>query len=89
MATLMRARARIIAGGPGSGWRPAGAADYQCQGVSVELELRSEEDGFYVVSTSDSPLLPGGDTWHATKEEALHQAEFECGVKRDDWTNAT
>jgi hypothetical protein len=79
-------RLRFSFGGPDeAGWLPPGAAAPKQQETTLSLRIEQGTDGFYLISESTHPDFGGGDTWHETLEDALHQAEIEFGVKASDW----
>ena len=59
--------------------RPLGSAKW--------LEIVEDSGAFYLHRFSESGDNVG-DTWHQSKEEAQAQAEFEFGVRAQDWTEA-
>lgn len=87
MTTILRIRGlRVRFGGPQrAGWLPPGAALPGEEETTVRLEIVRNEDGFFLESASSNPHFPAGDTWHATLEEALEQAESAFGVKASEW----
>jgi hypothetical protein len=51
--------------------------------IRLEIATYGEEAGFYLLHLCSDGR--GTDTWHATLDDALYQAEFEFGVKPDEW----
>src|SRR5215813_1508906 len=49
----------------------------------IRLEIASGDDGFYLNHICADGQV--ADTHHSTLDEALHQAEWECGVHKEDW----
>jgi hypothetical protein len=91
MATIRQIRnlERNFGGPTKSGWLPPEAASPKVQRTVLNLRIDVEKDGYYLVSESSHPHFSGGDTWHRTPEEALHQAELEFKVKPSDWEIVT
>jgi hypothetical protein len=52
------------------------------------LIVEENADGVYVTRYASSGEF-AGDTWHATSEDAFHQAQFEYGVVHDDWAEVS
>jgi len=49
----------------------------------LELGNYAGEQGYYLLHICSDDT--GTDTWHQTLDDALHQAEWEFGVRRDEW----
>jgi hypothetical protein len=49
----------------------------------LEIATYGKEAGFYLLHLCSDDR--GTDTWHATLDDAFYQAEFEFGVKPDEW----
>ena len=64
--------------GSGSGWEPAPPPR------ELAICRFPGDDGYYLLYLDDEGTALT-DTHHATVEQAMHQAEFEFGVKRGDW----
>ena len=54
--------------------------------VSLSIGQYPDETGFYLMHICEDGRA--ADTWHETIDDALHQAEFEFGVRADDWSDA-
>ena len=53
--------------------------------VPTQIEIRGEPGGFFLEHfAGDGAFLT--DSWHATLEDAMRQAEFEFGTSPDEWT---
>ena len=78
------AKCTLNLGSPNSGWRPQGAAPYPTESLVLTLEIRSSEDGFFLISIPEDGGAPG-DTWHRSVEEAMSQAEAQFGVSSAAW----
>ena len=87
MSLLKRASCLVSLGGPDRGWLPAGATPPIAESASLELFIRQTSEGFFLESTSLDSRYEGGDTWHASYEEALAQAQYQFGVSREVWTD--
>jgi hypothetical protein len=73
------------------GWLPASAAQPRAQPVrevTVNLEIRFDGHGWFLVFDSDDPEFHG-DTWHQSLEEAQRQAEADFGIQPSQWENAS
>ena len=55
--------------------------------VSLEIVQYPNDSGVYLLHICASGEV--ADTHHETVEEAMHQAEFEFGVQRDERVSAT
>jgi len=54
--------------------------------VPTELRIVRRDDGTgYFLLYCDKSGDELTDTWHATLEDALHQAEFEFTVRPEEW----
>jgi hypothetical protein len=51
--------------------------------VALTIAQYVGDSGFYLLYEPESGM--GTDTWHESLENALHQAEYEFGVERDEW----
>ncbi len=52
----------------------------------LEFAHYDGEDGYYLLY---APIEgTGTDTWHQNLEDAFHQAQWEFGVQREEWTRA-
>jgi hypothetical protein len=49
----------------------------------LEIVTHGEDAGVYLLHIG--PNGRGTDTWHENPDDAFHQAEFEFGVRRDEW----
>jgi hypothetical protein len=49
------------------------------------VEMCVSDEGYYLIRHTESGEF-AGDTWHETREDALHQAEFEYGGRIASWT---
>ncbi len=49
----------------------------------LEIGTYDEDAGVYLLHLG--PDDRGTDTWHENLDDAFHQAEFEFGVRRDQW----
>jgi len=87
MSLLKRASCLVCFGGPDTGWLPAGAAPPTGESALLELFIRQTPEGFYLESTSPNSRYESGDTWHASYEEALAQAQYQFGVSREAWAD--
>lgn len=54
--------------------------------VSLEIAQYPNDSGFYLLHIAVNGQI--ADTHHETVEEAMHQAEFEFGVQKDEWVSA-
>jgi len=52
--------------------------------VALEIVHTPGEQGFYLMHECADHI--GNDTWHETLDDAMDQADFEFGVKHDEWT---
>jgi hypothetical protein len=84
MRLLKKAKCTLMSGGPDSGWRPDGTPPYTTEAHEINLEIRGSDEGFFLVSIPANDDLIG-DTWHASLEEALSQAELQFGVPSTAW----
>jgi hypothetical protein len=50
---------------------------------SLAITIHPEDSGFYLMHVTEKGDC--ADTWHETLDEAFHQAEWEFGVRRDEW----
>ena len=55
--------------------------------ASLEIAQFPNDSGFYLLHICATGEV--ADTWHQTIEDAMHQAEFEFGVRKEEWTTAT
>ena len=55
--------------------------------VSLEIAQFPTDSGFYLLHICASGEV--ADTWHETVEDAMHQAEFEFGVHKDEWVSVS
>ncbi len=82
---------RIRLGGqPHSGWLPKGAAMPPPTPevvITVDFVIVQEGPGSYFLESSVRSGDYGGDSWHSSLDDALHQAEFEYGITKDEWTD--
>lgn len=70
--------------------QPTGNTRHTVNGIAVEppFELRIlqfvGDSGFYLMhfNESEEELT---DTYHETCQQAIEQAEFEFGIKKEDW----
>ena len=53
--------------------------------VSLEIAQYSNDTGFYLLHICASGEV--ADTWHESMEEAMHQAEFEFGLQKNEWVD--
>jgi hypothetical protein len=51
--------------------------------VALEIVQADGDSAFYLMYIPESGM--GADTFHLTLEDAKHQAEWEFGVKEDEW----
>jgi hypothetical protein len=75
----------------GLGHRPTGATRHYFGNVELPppVELRiaqyvGEDDGFYLFYC-DETGREQADTYHHSLDAAMQQAQFEFGVKQDEW----
>lgn len=68
-----------------TGWLPPTAAEPLSATAVLDLQILEEDGAFVLVCTSDHPHFAGGDTWHATFEEAVEQAHTQFGVPPGAW----
>ena len=52
--------------------------------TSLAITRYGEDVGYYLMHICDDNS--GTDTWHETLDDALHQAEWEFGVRPEEWT---
>jgi hypothetical protein len=52
--------------------------------TSLAITRYGEDASYYLMHICDENL--GTDTWHETLDDALHQAEWEFGVRPEEWT---
>jgi hypothetical protein len=55
--------------------------------VSLEIAQYPNDSGFYLLHICASGEI--ADIHHGTVEEAMHQAEFEFGVQKEEWVSST
>ena len=55
--------------------------------MSLEIAQFPTDSGFYLLHICASGEI--ADTWHETVEDAMHQAEFEFGVHKDEWVSVS
>ncbi len=82
---------KIIAGGERHrGWLPPGAAVPQSTPVQqylLDFIIEEEGNGFLLISkTSDGEDIK--DTWHPSVEKAVAQAQFQFGIKPEEWQDS-
>ena len=51
--------------------------------VGLEIAQYLGDGGCYLLHVCGDGSV--ADTWHSTLEEAIHQAEWELGVQREEW----
>lgn len=51
--------------------------------VRLEIAQYEGDTGFYLLYYPETGH--GTDTWHLSLDDALHQAEYEFGVKAEEW----
>jgi hypothetical protein len=51
--------------------------------VRLEIAQYEGDSGFYLLYYPKTGH--GTDTWHLSLEDAMHQAEYEFGVKAEEW----
>src|SRR5258708_3841613 len=51
--------------------------------VRLEIAQYPGDGGCYLLHVCEDGSV--ADTWHSTLEEAIHQAEWELGVQREEW----
>jgi hypothetical protein len=54
--------------------------------TSLEIAQFAGDSGYYLLHLCENGQ--GTDTWHATLDDALHQAEYEFEVKPEEWTES-
>lgn len=59
----------------------------QLMAPAHEVEIVAEPDAYTLFRYTEAGE-GAGDSWFPTLEEALHQAEFEFGIRREDWYRA-
>ena len=90
---LKRLESRVVefGGAAHTGWLPSGAATPRpTSRQSITLTLVIEklgEDSFLLVWNGSEPNF-GGDTWHQSLEDAVHQAELWFGISPLEWRDA-
>ena len=52
--------------------------------TSLAITRYPGNSGFYLMHLCEDGQ--GTDTWHASLDDAFHQAEYEFGVRPDEWT---
>jgi hypothetical protein len=52
--------------------------------VSLEIASYPGEEGCYLFHLCDDGQV--ADTWHQNLDEAMNQAEWEFGVRQEEWT---
>ena len=70
------------------GWLPGGAAlpgPVPRREVLLDLEVRADGSGHFVLIYSARNGAMSGDTWHETLEDAFDHAEASFGIARDEW----
>jgi hypothetical protein len=55
--------------------------------VSLEIAQYPKDSGFYLLHICATGEI--ADTWHESLEDAMHQAEFEFGVQKDEWLSVS
>ena len=55
--------------------------------VSLEIAEYPGDSGFYLLHICGDGSI--ADTHHDSMDEAMHQAEFEFAVQRNEWVSAT
>lgn len=81
-------RAVALGGEAHDGWLPGGAALPQAaprREVLLDLEIREDGGGHYLLAYRSPDGARGGDTWHDTLEDAFDHAEASFGIGRDEW----
>jgi hypothetical protein len=69
-----------------SGWLPEGAAKPSpTKPRHVEVWISHESDAYYLFITDGEHVF---DTWHQTLVDAMNQAEFEYGIRPEEWRRA-
>jgi hypothetical protein len=53
--------------------------------VSLVIAQYLGDSGYYLLHLCEDGK--GTDTWHQSLDDALHQAEYEYEVKREDWVD--
>lgn len=66
---------------------PSDSANPHPNFVSLEIAKYENDSGYYLFHITDDGQ--NSDTYHSTIEEAMGQAEFEFGVKPEDWIDVT
>jgi hypothetical protein len=51
--------------------------------VSLSIAQFEGDAGYYLLYHPEQGS--GTDTWHLSLDDAMHQAEFEFGVRREEW----
>lgn len=51
---------------------------------TLEICSTGPTNRFYLMYLPETG--PGTDTWHQTLDDAFHQAEWEFGVQREEWS---
>jgi hypothetical protein len=54
--------------------------------TSLEIAQHSGDSGYYLLHLCEGG--EGTDTWHENLDDALYQAEWEFGVRPEEWTDA-
>lgn len=52
--------------------------------TSLVITRHPGDSGYYLMHLCEDGQ--GTDTWHVSLEDAFHQAEYEFGVRPDEWT---
>jgi hypothetical protein len=52
--------------------------------VSLEIAQYQGETGYYLLHLCETGQ--GTDSWHPSLDDALHQAEYEFDVRKEEWT---
>lgn len=81
---------RLLPGAPGKSrhyWGAPGelGGEQRPMADPTVLELAVAEEGSFLIRHTDGGEF-AGDTWHMTREDAIHQAEFEYGDRIAGWT---
>jgi hypothetical protein len=51
--------------------------------ASLVIAQHPDDQGFFLLNICVNGQIT--DTWHATLEDALHQAQYEFDVKQEEW----
>ncbi|MBO6513232.1 MAG: hypothetical protein JJ974_04630 [Phycisphaerales bacterium] len=50
----------------------------------IWLEIEKQDSGYFLHTLAED-RKSGSDTWHQSLDDAFHQAEYSCGIRRDEW----